>query len=90
MKLSMKKYYLGHPYQNVYFTHRQAQCMIYFLKGYPIRHISAVLKLSPRTIEAHTNAMKAKLNCASKTELIEKVHQTSFLNYELDLLEAIK
>ena len=74
-----KKYYLGDDYPGVYFTEREAQCMVFFLKYYTNWRAADVLKLSKRTIDSYLTAMRKKLDCKSKAELLSKVHKSDFV-----------
>lgn len=81
LKSASKKYPLGPRFQNVYFTRREAQLMIYFLKGKNTTQVAKLLDLSPRTVEFYINNMKIKLCCRLKSELIQKVSESDFLKW---------
>lgn len=51
---------------------RQKSCLFYLAKGETIRGIARILNLSPRTVEHYLEAIKEKLNCYSRTELIAR------------------
>ena len=53
-------------------TECEKKCLKFILQGYPYKYIANKLALSPRTIESHTMRIKIKLQCHSKTELMEK------------------
>jgi DNA-binding CsgD family transcriptional regulator len=72
-------YKLGADYQNVYFTYREAQCMLYILKGHTFNSIGNELQLSPRTIEFYVKNMKKKVGCKTKYQLIDIVLASDFL-----------
>lgn len=81
-KRESKKYRLGGKFEHVYFTPREAQCMILLLKGQTINSVAEELLLSPRTVEFYVKNMKAKLQCRTKFELVSVVHNSEFLkNY---------
>ena len=54
-------------------TQRQADCLYYLIKGMTMKQIARALHLSPRTVEHYLDAIKIKLNCDYRSELIEKV-----------------
>lgn len=58
--------------QSKVLTNRQKQCLHYLVKGYAIKEIAAELNLSPRTIGHYLDAIKDKLDCNSRAELIIK------------------
>lgn len=47
---SLAVYGLGAKYGNMYFTKREAECMVWLLKGKTINSVATLLKLSPRTV----------------------------------------
>lgn len=78
-KKVLKSYFLGDKYKNVYFTKREAECMVLLLKGKTINKVASELILSPRTIEFYLKNMKNKLGCHTKFELIELVQGSDFM-----------
>jgi DNA-binding CsgD family transcriptional regulator len=76
----VKIYRLGARYKNIYFTRREAECMVWLLKGKTIRRVAMELGLSPRTVEFYLKNMKAKLNCQTKFELVELILESEFLS----------
>ena len=72
-------YKLGSNYGNIYFTKREAQCMVFVLKGKTINGVARALNLSPRTVEYYLKNMKIKLGCRTKSELIELVYASEFM-----------
>lgn len=80
-----KVYSLGAQYGRVYFTQREAECMVKFLKGKTLSKVAEELQLSPRTIEFYLKNMKVKLGCRTKFELLEKVYKSDFIrNIDFD------
>ncbi len=64
-------------------SQREAQCISGILKGKTNKVIASELGLSPRTIEAHLDRVKDKMQACSKIELIKKIHnQDIILNWE--------
>ncbi len=51
-------------------TMRQLDCLYHLVKGCSIKQIAKELSLSPRTVEHYIDAIKQKLNCESRVELI--------------------
>lgn len=72
-------YGLGLKYGDIYFTKREAECMVLLLKGKTIDGVAKLLQLSPRTVEYYVKNMKAKIGCRTKFELIDLVHDSDFL-----------
>ena len=54
-------------------TKRQKECLYYLCKGMSIKQIAKALKLSPRTVEHYLEAVREKLACHSRAQLIEKL-----------------
>lgn len=75
----IKNYFLGESFNNAYFTKREAECMMLFLKGYTNSQVAQLLSLSSRTIEFYIKNMRHKTGCSSKAHLIAAVSKTSFL-----------
>jgi DNA-binding CsgD family transcriptional regulator len=53
-------------------TARERELLPYLAHGYPSSFIAKHLHLSPRTVENYIASIKSKLDCDSKTALIEK------------------
>lgn len=53
-------------------TKREYACLACAAHGKTVKAIAAELKISPRTVETYINNIKAKLECYSKTQIIEK------------------
>ena len=51
-------------------TDRQLDCLYYLVQGMTIRQIGEVMQLSARTVEHYLEAVKSKLQCKSRAELI--------------------
>lgn len=76
---TLKIYRLGEKFGTVYFTRREAECMVWLLKGKTISRVAMELGLSPRTVEFYLKNMKVKLGCRTKFELVEKVLDSEFM-----------
>lgn len=72
-------YYLGAKYGKISFTKREAECMLFFLKGKTINKVAEVLSLSPRTVEYYIKGMKRKVGCRTKFELVDLVRGSAFI-----------
>lgn len=62
-------------------TLREKDILSYMLKGYSVSQIADMIHRSKRTIEHQIEALKDKLDCYSKQELIEKAHEFALLGY---------
>lgn len=78
-KKEKKMYHLGNDYPGVYFTKREAECMLLLLRNHTINSAAGILQLSPRTVEFYVKNMKVKTESLSKIELIKKVKESEFL-----------
>ncbi|MBA2649585.1 MAG: helix-turn-helix transcriptional regulator [Legionella sp.] len=56
--------------KNKNLTSRQYDCLYYLARGMTIKEIALQLKLSARTVEHYLEAIKDKLNCRTRSELI--------------------
>lgn len=76
---SLVAYGLGSKYGDIYFTKREAECMVLLLRGKTICGVAHKLSLSPRTVEYYIKNMKTKIGCRTKFELVDLVHASEFL-----------
>jgi DNA-binding CsgD family transcriptional regulator len=53
-------------------TGRQLECLYYLTQGFSMKEISNKIYLSARTVEHHLEAVKIKLNCQRRSDLIAK------------------
>jgi DNA-binding CsgD family transcriptional regulator len=60
-------------------TGRQSECLFFTLRGKTCKEIGKILNLSPRTIECYMEELKAKFNCKTRNELIDKAISQGFL-----------
>jgi|SRR3989339_1120662 len=72
------RYYLDPPYQNIYFTPREVQCLFCCQKSSQYKVIARVLNLSDRTIEAYLRKIRDKINCHTKKEMMKFIHEIGF------------
>jgi len=75
-----KMYNLGKSFEGTHFSKREAECMVYLLKGKSSKNVAKKLKLSPRTVEYYIENMKKKLKCRTKFELVDLVMDSDFLS----------
>jgi DNA-binding CsgD family transcriptional regulator len=72
-------YELETKYGRRYFTRREAECMVWLLKGKTVNSVAALLKISPRTVEYYIKNMKNKVGCRTKFELVDQVYASDFM-----------
>lgn len=54
-------------------TAREKECVFYYLKGFSAEETAKALFISRRTVEAHFEHVKQKLNLSSKRQLLQKI-----------------
>ncbi len=80
-------FYLGEAYEGVYFTKREAECLMHMLQGNTIVATAKMLQLSPRTVEFYVKNMKMKIGVTTKAQLLQKVEHTDFVkNYHFKVV----
>lgn len=92
-KKSLRRYSLGARYGDVYFTRREAECMVWLLEGKKLEDIAMILGLSIRTVEYYIKNMKAKVGCRSKFNLIDLVRASDFIeefNFQEQLASIVE
>lgn len=62
---------------------RQIDCLYCLVQGMRIKEIAKSLSISPRTVEHYIDMVKAKLNCNSRFELIEKALKMKIIRERL-------
>jgi len=65
-------------YNNIYFTRREAECVVWLLRGKKISDIATILNISSRTVEYYLENIKAKVGCRTKFELIDLIRASNF------------
>lgn len=60
-------------------SNREVDCLHHLVRGKTCREISEALKLSIRTVESYVVHIKVKLNCKTKSMMIDKAIQLGFL-----------
>lgn len=77
--ITQKKYYLTGEYKGIYLTKREAECLVCLARGKTAKEMAKILKINHRTVEAFLEKIKNKLNCSTKSQLIEKAIKCRFL-----------
>jgi DNA-binding CsgD family transcriptional regulator len=93
VKINRKQvsYVLNDTYHETLLSKRQSECMFFLLRGKTAKDIAKILRLSPRTVEEYIDQIKSKLNCNTKSDLIEKAIQLGYINIiPKSLLEKLK
>jgi len=81
-------YYLGDDYEGIYYTKREAECLIYLIQGNTLVATAKLMDLSPRTVEFYVKNMRLKIGATTKTQLLNKIEETDFVkNYHYNALE---
>lgn len=60
-------------------TQRQQECLALLIRGKTYKEIGYILGITDRGVEEHIHAMKYKLGCYNKSQLIEKAIDSGFL-----------
>ena len=84
-KVLRKVYFIGASYPGVYLTRREAQCLVFMVRGYTLKEIGSRLGLSARTIECYARGVRVKFACSSRARLIEAVVASEFDLSAVDL-----
>ncbi len=84
-------YIISYDHHAFSLTEKQELCLFFILRGKTMKEIAAVLNISTRTVEDYINILKDKLNCYSKSQLIEKaIDNGLFYHLPRSLLERIE
>lgn len=73
-------YQLADSYPDIDLTMSESLCLFYVLRGKSNKEIARILNLSFRTIDGRVEAIKQKLDCHSKYQLIEYAQQRGYLS----------
>lgn len=68
--ITPERYHLFNAGQDIILSDREVTCMKYVVQGWNAQEIGKILKISPRTVEAHINHLKLKLDCYNLHDLI--------------------
>lgn len=64
---------------------RQIDCLYYLVRGMTLKEIGIKLKLSPKTVEHYITAIKVRLQCRTRSELVNKALSISSIKNTLNL-----
>lgn len=81
--LDINRFYLPHDQNNTYLSKRELECLYWLHLGKTAEEIAMILSITERTVRAHTNKIRSKLNCYTLYQLGEKIA-------ELDMLELLE
>ena len=62
-------------------TIKESECLYFLMRGRSAKSIASVLHRSRRTIETHLNNMKERLNCSSRSDLIDLAFTYNLLHF---------
>lgn len=74
-------YIIDSCHQPFNLTEKQEVCLFLLVRGKTMKQIANIMKISIKTIEDHINSIKTKLNCTTKSQLIEKAINSGFFYY---------
>lgn len=74
-------YLLSEEYGPLNLTKKQESVLFFLIRGKSAKEIAKILSISPRTVECYLDAIKDKMNCHYKSEVIEKALAENFLYY---------
>lgn len=66
-------------------TPREKECLCFILRGKTAKEIAGLMSISFRTVEFHIMNIKEKLNCSSRSQLIEYSIDNGYLNMSFSL-----
>lgn len=76
--LRIKRYYLSGRLKNTYLSKREAECLADLFDGLSAREIACKRNISARTAEVHIEHIKLKLECSTKTQMLNKAKMGGF------------
>ncbi len=79
--MNQRNYNIVESFEKFNLTNRETECLFYLVRGKTAKQMAAILSISFRTIEKHISNIKHKLNCTTKSDLIDKAIQHNFINY---------
>lgn len=82
-KIIVSKNKVSNTIKNNQLTKRQLECLYYLVKGMTAAQIADEIFLSKRTVESYMVILKHKLNCNSRSELINKAWEFDYIKTKL-------
>jgi DNA-binding CsgD family transcriptional regulator len=76
-----KNYAVADHFELFNLSKSETKCLFYLIRGKTAKEIAAILKKSKRTIEKHIDSIKYKLNCKTKSSIIEKAIEYGFVHF---------
>ncbi len=61
-------------------SERQIECLFLLLRGKSDKDTARILGLSPRTVESYINEIKFKMDCSTRSQIIEKSFHEGLFN----------
>ena len=74
-------YVLSGAHSPLPLTDRQQECVFFLIRGKTAKEIANILMLSVRTVESYIEAIKYRLGCTHKSQIVEKAINSKFLYY---------
>ena len=74
-------YPLAEPYDHLYLTEREAECIYCLLQGKTIKSTGILLNLSARTVEFYLKNIKTKLKLRTKSAITQQLGYLDFSTY---------
>lgn len=72
-------HFVGKPSAMPHLSKREKQCLFYLIRGKTAKSIGEILHISYRTVECYINGLKDKLNCRTRSELIDFAINVNFV-----------
>ena len=76
-----KIYMLNSECASLQLTSRQQSFLFWLIRRKSVKEIASILNISVRTAEEHSAAIKTRLMCNSRSQVIEKAINSGFLNF---------
>lgn len=68
---ALKKHYLNNDNSSFILSSREYECLSILVKGYSLKEASVMMDINQRTIYSYLENIKNKLNCSTKSEVLE-------------------
>lgn len=76
--IKVKRYFLGGDNRHVYLTQREADCLFCLYHGMTAKMTARRFNISFRTVQDYLAAARLKLNCHSKKDILDCLHNSGF------------